>query len=1625
MPGPSHSSTPSEVPGWLLVPPSALEEPPVETRHQVLPFEKLTWENFERLCLRLAGLESEVEHCQLYGTRGQEQDGIDLYARYRDGSGYAVYQCKRVAELTAGDLRAAVTRFKDGTWAGSARRLVLCTSRASVRTQLASEIEAQAQQLRPIEFAVWDSEELSRILKALPEIVDEFFSREWVRVFCGEAAASSLGDRLDGRRVAEFRERLGRFYASFFESQDPLSQRLADQRIRVVEHFVVPNVTFFSSLRSQQPGPPGSTPRLAEEGPSEVGTPRPPATARVGRSQTTDTLTAWLHNKSRAALVGAAGAGKSTVLRFLAEQILSDSPAADPVRVIGFDRLPVWVSFAFWTKAIEGGPPSAGALLECIRTWLDVWGQGDLWPLVMAALKDKRLLLLVDGLDEWASDASARLATHQLMVFVETHDVHAIATSRGEGFRRLPLQGRGWETAELAPLSDSQVREICERWFERRQSSIAGGEADARSPHENASRRAAQFLSELEQRPELQELSRNGLMLVLLLFLRMQHAALPRRRFEVYRSLVEHLIREHPEVNLTAASITTLGRPLLTEREQTDALASLAFRLQRDCLAGVASAELLEEAAREYLADETYGRGMDPRESVSAASGLIDLASRKLGLLVRQGGSDFAFFHRSIQEHLAASHISRLEPNEQLELLRQHSSDPRWREVVLGVLWLVQRPNDLRSMIGVIQELGRSPCVGAYAARELLAEVAFGEFSCPPTVTRDLKHDVFNALALDGWLAHRRRLLSLVVDGLKSPTHRDDVARKLRLLIVERGWGRDSAFDAMRAWPFDEITADTCRIALRGDDAGVQRSAAMALISGEGRNGKALSILLSEANRSPHPYGRAAAVRALALGERPELSNEPATRATDSSLPEMRLAAIISRVKNGQRNEDDLAAVLEMSGDMRLDIEYSWRTDLASMLVEGWTGSERLRRAVLSSLSGPRHIEPDIATAVLLHAFVGDRDATDYCERQLRHEKYAFLSLMHGGAFEALTTRWATVPGIPEALEAWVARQEKPSIHMIELASVARVVRSDLVKRALLDSVKSTWAPQWAALALLEHWGEDADARAALVESATAPETAYSLAHLFPRIFPPDEARRRLLDLLQAPSPPRLGPLVRGLSQLAVSDTTTIGRCLEAADGLSGLYRDDAKNQLVRSYPSDGRVRSLCSSLLRGRQPPYAAAAQAYGNDEEMRRSIAELLAPLPRRLRIHAIEEARGRSVSSAAMAEFLRDYDCERENEIKTLGSWQYHLTLTPDARAAALPAVRESLTALGPDMEARREAAVAALLAMDRLDVLEAATEPSRPNDPVVVRSFAAVHGNSALARALAERWGSLSPSHRSLLRARLQLEDDNAFWTLICEVSDNVYQVHAEVLARLDAMPALAVQPEPIRFLASVAPGSDALRERALHALSTRGGRGGVTWEQVGHLHRVARIVARSFGGRSDVFHALMPDADSALEFPGRLAALCLGWPQEPGVQALYARAATLGDALERLGTYSLAYACTPAPVLVDVFRGHMSTVRLPRVEFPVIADHLVRRVEWDSAARNALKVAMMAPDAKPNLKATFSRVLAAAGAMTPEEYEWARREAETQIKAEFPDVGFDLIAERTRSLASCLLDVLGQ
>jgi hypothetical protein len=350
----------AESPSWVLDAPDVDDidvEPPVDTLEQELPFGKLSWQNFERLCLKLAATDGDAEYYRLYGTEGQEQGGIDVYVRRKSTTKYATWQSKRHQSFSSGQIEKAVTNCLSGEWAAKSDRFVLCV-RASLRsTGNADKIEECANQLlqKGIEFLPFDGEQLSALLKPLPQIVYDFFGIAWVRRFCGEEAAESVVQRLKPTEYRQLRTQLAACYASHFSSVDPgvlglttasLGER---QRLPLDQRFVVPDLMQQTDIIADEP-PPRPTPDVPLYDP-ETGLERTPSI--IPRSDDLPrqevariALGHWIADANHEIVLGPPGAGKSTLLRFAALDMLSVNPKFTGWRKHFPDFLPVWVGAA-------------------------------------------------------------------------------------------------------------------------------------------------------------------------------------------------------------------------------------------------------------------------------------------------------------------------------------------------------------------------------------------------------------------------------------------------------------------------------------------------------------------------------------------------------------------------------------------------------------------------------------------------------------------------------------------------------------------------------------------------------------------------------------------------------------------------------------------------------------------------------------------------------------------------------------------------------------------------------------------------------------------------------------------------------------------------------------------------------------------------------------------------------------------------------------------------------------------------------------------------------------------------------------------------------------------------------
>jgi tetratricopeptide (TPR) repeat protein len=177
-----------------MQPPSQLPPPPVATRPSSLPCRLLHWEAFQNLCVELARLVDSVTDAREYGEPGQQQGGIDVYARLPDGK-TVVYQARNIKTLTANKLRKAVEDFLNDDKPLSPSRFVLCVACSGRNTKILKELEALRNENPHLEIDLYDDQRISEKLQLASHLVDRYFGPPWRDLFCGTLTTPSAAPR--------------------------------------------------------------------------------------------------------------------------------------------------------------------------------------------------------------------------------------------------------------------------------------------------------------------------------------------------------------------------------------------------------------------------------------------------------------------------------------------------------------------------------------------------------------------------------------------------------------------------------------------------------------------------------------------------------------------------------------------------------------------------------------------------------------------------------------------------------------------------------------------------------------------------------------------------------------------------------------------------------------------------------------------------------------------------------------------------------------------------------------------------------------------------------------------------------------------------------------------------------------------------------------------------------------------------------------------------------------------------------------------------------------------------------------------------------------------------------------
>jgi hypothetical protein len=1074
-------------------PEGALPLPPVTTRAQALPLDKLPWSQAETLFLRLLHTIRPVQFAKLFGVPGQAQDGIDAYARLpldltdgkTTGRDYITLQSRRVRSLTATRIKKAVDDFLKGEWAAKSADFYYATSFDLQDTRLDKALREQTERLAKLGIALvpWGAQEVSALLKDHPRIVDEFFGRPWVEAFCGTDAAQALSNNLTQQDVRDLRVRLRDLYrAAFFaqgaahppDTADPPDFVILD----VDPHSKKSEIFETEQPRGTSEGQPAPS-RPSTEGQafiaSRLGARRQSfrsahqllnaaarsASAAVGTIRADE----WLAAGRLRLLIGKPGAGKSSLLGFTALDLLSSQPQSVALQREHGTDLPIWLPFGFLCRHL--GASTENSIVSAAEAWLKSQSAADLWPLVERALQDDRLLLLVDGIDEWNDIAVAERALGLLEAFLGHTGATAILSTRPYAVDRLNWR-LPWSQAEIAPLTDDQRRTIATTALRPptstgsvqgfRQAGIAAVET---------------FLSQLAATPELAELSRSPLFLTLLAAT-WQGEPLPQLRFKIYERLVELLIEKHPQMR-QRASFASEGP--LPPAETMTLFAAVAYRLRDNTATGTVTRQEMRKLIVEAMTDDEV-LGYEQPIARRKAEEVLAVGEDEFGLIVSHGAGTYGFLHRVILDHLAGRFLATLPADKQAEAVRRYVPDPAWRDVLLALLTAQVNPHATEPLITAALGAGEGPWpdVNGY---ELLAEALAAGVRLTPRAQNSHLKRLVERVETHPSLRHRAHLIAALTGTLAN-----QAARSLLLPIMKR-WLTAPRPDpsptmwALRDLPLDDdIAAEFLLWGLRHPVDHVKLNASVAIAQRFGGQPFLVRRLVAFVENGPSAETQAAAILALGRGwsEAPETVRLVDWARCQPSIP-LRLVSLDLLLRAHSPDDEAPFRPEERAWVLGLLHREGSRREpwpVVGLINAVAAGNPEAADFALETLqtNGNTGGDRTLAWVLACDAFADDDRFKDWVATQFADPEQRGLILYN---VAMIPQRWRDDPQFSLAMRPFIAANlNRPG--MQHVAGLAPSMAPEDARATLLGGL-DTWRPYGAARVLADRYSDDEGVR--------------------------------------------------------------------------------------------------------------------------------------------------------------------------------------------------------------------------------------------------------------------------------------------------------------------------------------------------------------------------------------------------------------------------------------------------------------------------------------------------------------------------------------------------------------------
>lgn len=387
----------------------------------------------------------------------------------------------------------------------------------------------------------------------------------------------------------------------------------------------------------------------------------------LGEAQTQIAGMRAVETYSKLRVLGKPGAGKTTFLQHLAIQCNRGRFAAN--------RVPIFVTLRDF--ADESRQAGEFHLLNYIREKFLTSGICD--PSVLETLLwEGRVLLLLDGLDEVLHQQSLAVV-NEIRRLSEKYQKNLFVVTCRTAAKAFNL--RRFTDVEIAPFTSDQIVAFAQKWFT----------ALTKTNIQDKREQAVQFIEKLDLPENLQfrRLAVTPLFLHLACWVFHHQNKFPTQRSAFYKQCLDLLLSKWDEMKGIERDEVYQGFLLPQKLKLLSQVAAATFEQGHYFF----EQRIVEQYIGDYIRD-LPNASTEPEELQLDSEGVLKAIELQHGLLAERVRGIFSFSYLTFQEYLTARKIvasHNLQALEQpLERLVSHITEPRWREIFLLTVGMLQ-----------------------------------------------------------------------------------------------------------------------------------------------------------------------------------------------------------------------------------------------------------------------------------------------------------------------------------------------------------------------------------------------------------------------------------------------------------------------------------------------------------------------------------------------------------------------------------------------------------------------------------------------------------------------------------------------------------------------------------------------------------------------------------------------------------------------------------------------------------------------------------------------------------------------------------------------------------------------